>query len=125
MEITLGGYWQWNPLASHWLDSYSLAYTISSLLNQLFGKGKDPFWQMAYTNLLKWLIELHRIRPGYCVTLQDLYRCTINPQLFKETIEDVEVALETESGKMLIMSETEIRTNDRELGTEIKTMDGP
>ena len=46
MELTLGGYWQWNPLASHWLDSYSLAYTISSLLNQLFGKGKDPFWQM-------------------------------------------------------------------------------
>ena len=30
-----------------WLDSYSLAYTISSLLNPLFGKGKEPFWQQA------------------------------------------------------------------------------
>ena len=120
MELTLGGYWQWNPLASHWLDSYSLAYTISSLLNQLFGKGKDPFWQMAYTNLLKWLIELHRIRPGYCVTLQDLYRCTINPKLFKKTIEDVEAALVNESGKTIILSEAEIRTQAHVLGPEIE-----
>ena len=30
-----------------WLDSYSLAYTISSLLNPLFEKGKEPFWQQA------------------------------------------------------------------------------
>ena len=47
IEIGLRGRWQWNPLASSWLDSYSLAYTISSLLNQLFGKGKEPFWQQA------------------------------------------------------------------------------
>ena len=24
------------------------AYTVSSLLNQLFGKGKEPFWQRLY-----------------------------------------------------------------------------
>ncbi len=47
IEIGLTGRWQWNPLASSWLDSYSLAYTISSLLNPLFGKGKEPFWQQA------------------------------------------------------------------------------
>ena len=47
MEIGLTGRWQWNPLAASWLDSYSLAYTISSLLNPLFGKGKEPFWQQA------------------------------------------------------------------------------
>ena len=40
-----------------WLDSYSLAYTVASLLNQLFGKGKEPFWQQAYTNLVRWIIE--------------------------------------------------------------------
>ena len=45
MEIGMDGKYQWNPLGAHWLDSYSLAYTVSSLLNQLFGKGKDPFWQ--------------------------------------------------------------------------------
>ena len=48
IEIGLNSRWQWNPLAADWLDSYSLAYTISSLLNQLFGKGKEPFWQQAY-----------------------------------------------------------------------------
>ena len=64
MELGMGGKWQWNPLGAHWLDSYSLAYTVSSLLNQLFGKGKDPFWQQAYTNLVRWIIELHRIFPG-------------------------------------------------------------
>ena len=44
--------WHGRPLAMEpalawWLDSYSLAYTVSSLLNQLFGKGKEPFWQQG------------------------------------------------------------------------------
>ena len=84
MELSMDGKWQWNPLAAHWLDSYSLAYTVSSLLNQLFGKGKDPFWQQAYTNLVKWIIELYRIFPDRWVTLRDVYHCAINPDLFKE-----------------------------------------
>ena len=84
MELGMGGKWQWNPLAAHWLDAYSLAYTVSSLLNQLFGKGKDPFWQQAYTNLVKWIIELYRIFPDRWVTLRDVYLCAINPDLFKD-----------------------------------------
>ena len=87
MELGLDGGYQWNPLGAHWLDSYSLAYTVSSLLNQLFGKGKDPFWQQAYTNLVKWIIELHRIFPDRWVTLQDVYRCAISPALFQSKIE--------------------------------------
>ena len=51
IELGLDGPWQWNPLDDPKLDSYSLAYTLSSLLNQLFGKGKEPFWQQAYTSL--------------------------------------------------------------------------
>ena len=94
IELSLDGAWQWNPLSAHWLDSYSLAYTIAGLLNQLFGKGKDPFWQMAYTNLLKWLIELHRVGAGeYVVTLQDIYRCAISRDLFATRIEAAEAAL--------------------------------
>ena len=68
IEIALGGSWQWNPLDSD-MDSYSLAYSVASLLNQLFGKGKEPFWQQAYTNLIRWTIELHRTLPGGWVTL--------------------------------------------------------
>ena len=79
VELGLGGRYSWNPLGAHWLDSYSLAYTIASLINQLFGKGHEPFWQQAYTNLVRWVIELHRMRPGGWVTLQDVYRCTVEP----------------------------------------------
>ena len=80
----------WNPLSAWWLDSYSLAYTVSSLLNQLFGKGKEPFWEQAYTNLVRWIIELHRVFPERWVTLQQVYRCAIDPELFAAKIEEAE-----------------------------------
>ena len=86
IELGLGGRWQWNPLASA-MDSYSLAYTVATLLNQLFGKSKEPFWQQAYTNLIRWLIELHRALPDQWVTFQDLYHCAIDPQRIGQKIE--------------------------------------
>ena len=66
----------------HGSISYSLAYTVASLLNQLFGKGKEPFWQQAYTNLVRWIIELYRVLPGGWVTLRDVYHCAIDKALF-------------------------------------------
>ena len=30
IELGMNGAWQWNPLSAGWLDSYSLAYTVSS-----------------------------------------------------------------------------------------------
>ncbi len=85
VEIALGGRWQWNPLDSD-MDSYSLAYSIATLLNQLFGRGKDPFWQQASTNLVRWIIELHRVFPDPWVTLRDVYRLTIDPEAFEQKI---------------------------------------
>ena len=85
-ELALGGRWQWNPLATA-MDSYSLAYTVASLLNQLFGKSKEPFWQQAYTNLIRWLIELHRALPDQWVTFRDLYHCAIDPKRIGKKIE--------------------------------------
>ena len=96
VEIGLGGSWQWNPLDDPDFDSYSLAYTISSLLNQLFGKSKEPFWQQAYTNLVRWTIELHRIFPGGWVTLRDVYRCAIDPDLLSKKIEKAREYAESE-----------------------------
>ena len=43
LEIGLGGSWQRNPLDDPLLDSYSLAYGVASLINQLFGKSREPF----------------------------------------------------------------------------------
>ena len=115
MELGMGGKWQWNPLAAHWLDSYSLAYTVSSLLNQLFGKGKDPFWQQAYTNLVKWIIELHRIFPDRWVTLQDVYRCAINPELFKQKIGEAAIVVETQANGAIVVSADEWAKREEDL----------
>jgi len=86
MEIGLGGSLQWNPLDDPLLDSYSLAYGVASLINQLFGKSSEPFWQQAYTNLVRWIIELHRLLPGGWVTLRDIYRCTVDAELLGRRI---------------------------------------
>ena len=86
LEIGLGGSWQWNPLDDPLLDSYSAAYGVASLINQLFGKSREPFWQQAYTNLVRWIIEVHRILPGGWVTLRDIYRCTVDAELLGRRI---------------------------------------
>ncbi len=86
LEIGLGGAWQWNPLDDPLLDSYSMAYGVASLINQLFGKSREPFWQQAYTNLVRWIVELHRLLPGGWVTLRDIYRCTVDAKLFANKI---------------------------------------
>ncbi|MEK7992940.1 MAG: type IV secretion system DNA-binding domain-containing protein [Planctomycetota bacterium] len=62
----------YNPLHND-LDPYAVAYAIASLLNNLFGKSKEPFWQQAYTDLLKFVILLRRLSDGY-TTLSDVYR---------------------------------------------------
>ena len=43
VEISLTSEYRYNPLHND-LDAYALAYNISSLLNNLFGRGKEPFW---------------------------------------------------------------------------------
>ena len=90
LEIGLGGSWQWNPLDDPLIDSYSLAYGVASLINQLFGKSREPFWQQAYTNLVRWIIEVHRLLPGGWVTLQDVYRCTVDAKLFADRIREAQ-----------------------------------
>ena len=103
IELGMEGSFQWNPLSTNWLDSYSLAYTVSSLLNQLFGKGKEPFWQQAYTNLVRWIIELYRVFPGQWVTLQQVYHCAIDKELFAAKIKQAEAFVrELQHGTVVI-----------------------
>ena len=62
----------YNPLHND-LDPYAVAYAIATLLNNLFGKSKEPFWQQAYTDLLKFVILLRRLTDGY-TTFAEVYR---------------------------------------------------
>jgi len=72
MEIRLGGDVCYNPLHND-LDPYAVAYAVATLVNNLFGKSKEPFWQQAYTDLLKFVILLRRLADGY-TTLAEIYR---------------------------------------------------
>jgi len=90
LEIGLDSPWRWNPLGDAELDSFSLAYGVAGLMNQLYGKSKDPFWQITSMNLVRWLIELHRLYGRGWVTLQDVYRCAIDKDLFAARLAQVE-----------------------------------
>src|SRR4029450_5423897 len=60
-EIALGGSVCYNPLHND-LDPYAVAYAIATLVNNLFGKSKEPFWQQRTTDLMKFVFVLRRIR---------------------------------------------------------------
>jgi hypothetical protein len=88
IEISLDSEWAYNPLHND-LDGYALAYGIASLLNNLFGKGKEPFWQQAYTNLIKFIIILHKVGFGY-VTLFDVYESAISQEVMERKMKEAE-----------------------------------
>jgi hypothetical protein len=94
LEVSLVSPYRYNPLYND-LDAYALAYGIASLLNNLFGKGKEPFWQQAYTNLVKFVILLHKVLYDY-VTLFDVYQGAINPDLLEQKIQEGERPFESE-----------------------------
>jgi hypothetical protein len=102
VEISLDSEYRYNPLHND-LDAYALAYSIASLLNNLFGRGKEPFWQQAYTNLVKFIILLHKVAFDY-VTLFDVYECAINPDSLESKIKEAERRL-VEADSVLLWEE--------------------
>src|SRR6201997_4754515 len=102
VEISLNSKYCYNPLNND-LDAYALAYNIASLLNNLFGRGKEPFWQQAYTNLVKFIILLHKVAYNY-VTLFDVYECAISPVVLERKLKEAERRL-GESDSVLITQE--------------------
>jgi hypothetical protein len=84
LEIGLDTGVSYNPLHND-LEPYAVAFAIASLLNNLFGKSREPFWQQAYTDLLKFVISLRRITDGY-TTLAEVYRYIIEESLIDKNI---------------------------------------
>lgn len=99
IEVSLDGPWRYNPLHND-LDAYALAYSIASLINAVFGKGKEPFWQQAYTNLVKFIILLHKTVDDY-VTLFDVYTCAIDPERLAAKLAEGETR-RTSSGRVTV-----------------------
>src|SRR5467141_1940372 len=102
VEISLESKYRYNPLHND-LDAYALAYNIASLFNNLFGRGKEPFWQQAYTNLVKFIILLHKVAFDY-VTLFDVYECAIDNGTLEKKIHEAERRL-TETDSVLLWEE--------------------
>src|SRR5579871_1246973 len=92
LEVALDSEYRYNPLHND-LDSSALAYSVASLLNNLYGRGKEPFWQQAYTNMLQHIILLHKVLYDY-VTFFDVYECAISPQKLERRIEERQASFE-------------------------------
>ena len=93
VEVALDSEYRYNPLHND-LDSSALAYSVASLLNNLYGRGKEPFWQQAYTNMLQHIILLHKVLYDY-VTFFDVYECAISPPKLEKRIEEGKGRFET------------------------------
>jgi hypothetical protein len=83
----------YNPLHND-LDPYAVAYAIATLLNNLFGKSKEPFWQQAYTDLLKFVILLRRLTDGY-TNFAEVYRYIPDDALIDRDIRRLKATLES------------------------------
>jgi len=88
VEVSLDSAYRYNPLHND-LDAYALAYGIATLMTNLFGRGKEPFWQQASTNLAKFVILLHQVLDDY-VTLFQVYEHVINADKLRARIADGE-----------------------------------
>ncbi|HWR15487.1 MAG TPA: TraM recognition domain-containing protein [Terriglobales bacterium] len=87
IEVSLYGNIRYNPLNNS-LDAYAQAFNIASIITVIWGKGKEPFWQQSYTDLVRYVILLHRVRDGY-VTLLDVFRTVISAGTLEEMLVDV------------------------------------
>ena len=87
VEISLDGNVRYNPLNNS-LDPYAQAFNIASIITAIWGRGKEPFWQQSYTDLVRYVILLHRIRDGY-LTMVDLFRTVISAGRLEEMLTEV------------------------------------
>jgi hypothetical protein len=84
VEVSLVGDMRYNPLNNS-LDPYAQAFNIASIITAIWGRGKEPFWAQSYTDLVRYVILLHRVKDGY-VTLVDVFRTVISSGALEELL---------------------------------------
>ncbi len=100
IEVGLDSGVCYNPLHNE-LDPYAVAYAVATLLNNLFGRSKEPFWQQAYTDLLKFVILLRRICDGY-TTFSEVYRYILDDSEMDHDIRRLKPLLENPPDAIVI-----------------------
>jgi hypothetical protein len=103
LEIGLDTGVCYNPLHND-LEPYALAYAIATLLNNLFGRSKEPFWQQAYTDLLKFVILLRRISDGY-TTFSEVYQYILDDGQIHRDIERLKRELASPADVIIVPRE--------------------
>src|SRR5689334_16618856 len=104
LEIGLDTGVCYNPLHND-LEPYAVAFALASLVNNLFGKSKEPFWQQAYTDLLKFVISLRRITDGY-TTFSEIYRYILDDAQIERDIQQLKATL-SEAPEVLLVPRAE------------------
>lgn len=84
IEVSFESDIRYNPLNND-LDPYAQAFNIASIITSIWGKGKEPFWQQSYTDLVRYVIVLRRLAEGY-VTLVDVFRSVISSGQLEELL---------------------------------------
>ena len=100
VEVSLESPYRYNPLHND-LDAYALAYGIATLMTNLFGRGKEPFWQQASTNLVKFVILLHQVLDDY-VTLFQVYEHVINADKLRTRIAEGERHFRADNRRIVV-----------------------
>lgn len=104
VEVGLDSQYCYNPLHNN-LEPYALAYSIATLLNNLYGRGKEPFWQQAYTDLVKFVILLRKVVDGY-TTLAEIYHYAIDDSRIQADIERGEAMFGADVATIRVPAET-------------------
>jgi hypothetical protein len=108
VEISLTSEYRYNPLHND-LDAYALAFGIATLMTNLFGRGKEPFWQQASTNLIKFVILLHQVLDGY-VTLFQVYEHVIDPDKLRSRIREGQRRFAVNAKQIVVSKHTHLQT---------------
>ena len=87
IEVGLHSDIRYNPLNND-LDPYAQAFNIASIITSIWGRGKEPFWQQSYTDLVRYVILLHRVRDGY-LTLVDIFRTVISAGRLEQLLAEI------------------------------------
>ena len=87
IDVSLTSNIRYNPLNND-SDAYAQAFNIASVIIAIWGKGKEPLWQQSYTDLVRYVILLHRVRDGY-VTMLDIFRTVISSGTLERMLTEV------------------------------------
>lgn len=79
----------YNPLDFPHIDSFTLASGVTSIIENIYGKSHDGFWDRSSTDIMDSIIRIVRMSRGY-VTFQDVYRGLLEPQFLAQEMARVE-----------------------------------